>query len=89
MSTYDIARASSSQAPKLGLPLSQEALLFAEPVVFAPDHPPPVDEKDPFINVSSACALSALISRGNRANDSTRTMRNNFLIPIPPHLDYV
>jgi hypothetical protein len=36
--------------------LSQEALLFAEPVIFAPDHPPPVDEKDPFISVSAALA---------------------------------
>ena len=57
--------------------------------MFAPDQPPPVDEKEPFINVSEACALSALISRGNRANDSTKIMRNNFLIPLPPYLDYV
>ena len=80
MSTYDIARASSSQAPILGPPLSQEALLFAEPVIFAPDHPPPVDEKDPFINASAACALSIIKSRGNRARDKTNATLNNFLI---------
>ena len=53
---YDITKAFSCQTPRLGPESAQASLLFTVPVIFAPDHPPPVDEKDPFISVSAALA---------------------------------
>ena len=86
---YDITKAFSCQTPRLGPASAQASLLFTVPVIFAPDHPPPVDENDPLTSVSAACASLAPKNRGNRARISTKPMRNNFLIHSPPYTDYV